>query len=578
MLVFGKKTTLLYAENGSGKTPILQALAYCLGFPAKFREDILSHCAAACLSLDHAGKTVHIRREFTKDFNATITSEDEVHEFFSESDFSTSLFKKLQLEPPILVSTSKHAAQPYMATVLPLFYLNQGDGYTTAYKSPSSFIEDQFVEMVRFLFGLNPKHSYAVKKNMLAEREALERINRKIVSFQKITEERSRGVDSSEGNINALKQRSISLKGKIENLRSDVDATGSANATLIELVRSKDAQIRSTQNEIEDLRSRVSGIESIRSEIEGEIQTLGLNEESRRVFISFNEICGAKNCGLFMGSSESYGKNLLYLRDQIKDLERNSDRAEIQLNYLDRKLKELHLDRATIVKSFENGPTHGVDQLISAVHELTKQLVETENELASIEVVKSDRSKLFSFELERSKIQDSIEALSTTGRSDVDFNKLKLRLRLLMVKWMDILETLNVSRNIEIDRDLRFSFDGEGLDLFSGSTKIRLVLAIHAALFEEYLSGPGRPFRFIILDTPKQQELRTADLAKYLHKLEEICRAKDAQIILSSTEYKHPTGEDDELWLPNYEGPDHPMYLGAATQFINPASDVNDPI
>lgn len=569
MLVFGKKTTLLFAENGSGKTPILQALAFCLGFPAKFREDILSHCAAARLSFECAGKMVHIRREFTKDFNATIASDEEVHEFFSESDFSTSLFKQLQLEPPILVSTSKHATQPYIATVLPLFYLNQGDGYTTAYKSPGSFIEDQFVEMVRFLFGLNPKHSYAVKKSKLDELESLDRINRKIVSFQKITEERSRDIDSSEGNINVLKQRSLSLKEQIENLRSNVDAMGSANATLLEVVRQKDSQIRSAQNEIEDLRSRVSGIESIRSEIEGEIQTLGLNEESRRIFISFNEICSAQNCGLFMGSSESYGKNLLYLRDQIKDLERNSERAEIQLNYLDRKLKELHQDRVSIVKSFENDPTPGVDQLISAVHALTKQLVETENELASVESVKSDRSKLFAFEQERSKIQDSIAALSATSRSDVEFNKLKLRIRILMVKWMDILETLNVSRNIEIDRDLRFSFNGEGLDLFSGSTKIRLVLAIHAALFEEYLSGPGRPFRFIILDTPKQQELRTADLAKYLHKLEEICLANDGQIILSSTEYKHPTGEDDQVWLPEYEGPDHPMYLGLKTQRLN---------
>ncbi len=93
--------------------------------------------------------------------------------------------------------------------------------------------------------------------------------------------------------------------------------------------------------------------------------------------------------------------------------------------------------------------------------------------------------------------------LSNTGRADIEFNKLRLKLRELAVKWMDILDAKNVSRNVDIDLDLRFKFNGESLDLFSGSTKIRLVLAIHAALFEAYISGPSRPFRFLILDTPK---------------------------------------------------------------------------
>lgn len=569
-LAFGKRTTLLYAENGSGKTPILQILAFCLGFPAKFRDDILGHCGSAKLAFLNNGEMIETRRQFTKEFSATLSVAGEVNEYFSESEFSKALFHAIQLEPPVLVSTNKQATQPYIATVLPLFYLNQGDGYTTAYKSPSAFIEDQFVEMVRFLFGLNPKHSYVVKKNILAERDALEAVNRKIVAFQRLLEERSRTIDASDGNVTALQQQSTALSTQLERLRANVDATGTANSALIEILRQKDHQLRGTQSEIDDLRNRIAGIESIRSEIEGEIQTLGLNEESRRIFISFNEICRAPNCGLFIGSSESYGKNLLYLRDQIKDLERNTERAQIRLEFLDRRLAELDEERASIAKNFETPSTQGGDQLIGAVHALTKQLVDAENERAAIDSLKSDRSKLFVLEQQRSRIQDTIEGLASSGRTDVEFKKLRLRLRELVVKWMDILETPNASRNIEIDPELRFTFNGEGLDLFSGSTKIRLVLAIHAALFEEYLSEPARPFRFIILDTPKQQELRTADLAKYLSRLEDICLARDGQMILSSTEYKHPTGQDDELWLPGYEGHEHPMYLGHVGKRLAP--------
>lgn len=561
-LEFGKRTTLLYAKNGSGKTPIVQAIAYCLGFPAKFREDILGKCATAALSIVHEGAKLVLTRSFGKEFQATIESDEGATEYYSEAEFSVALFEKLGLTPPILVSTSKQATQPYIATVLPLFYLNQGDGYTTAYKSPSSFIEDQFVEMVRFMFGLNPKHSYKVKKDIIAERDALEGINRKIVYLQKVVADLSRNVDDSDGNQDVLARRAATLTEQIEGLRETVDSQGSVNSVLTDLLRAKDHQIQTTQAEIDDLRSRVAGIETIRSEIEGEINTLGLNEESRRVFISFQEICRVPNCGLFIGSAETYGKNLLYLRDQIKDLERNSDRAELRLEFLDGRLAELRRERAELASKLDTPSTHGLDQLVTAVHALTKQLVETENERGSIDALKNERSKFYRLEQERTRIQQSIEQLSVSGRSDLEFNKLRLRLRDLAVKWMEVLETSNVSKNIEIDLELRFKFGGEGLDVFSGSTKIRLVLAIHAALFEEYLSVDARPFRFIILDTPKQQEIHTSDLAKYLKKMEELCAAKNAQLLLSSTEYRHPTGRDDKEWLPTFPGDEHPMYLG----------------
>lgn len=79
----------------------------------------------------------------------------------------------------------------------------------------------------------------------------------------------------------------------------------------MELLRQKNGQIRSWQLELYELRNRVAVIETIRAEIDGEIKTLGLNEVARRVFTSFQEICRMSNCGLFIGSTESYGKNLL---------------------------------------------------------------------------------------------------------------------------------------------------------------------------------------------------------------------------------------------------------------------------
>ena len=575
LLEFGHRTTMLFARNGSGKTPIIRALASALGFPNNFRTDILENCKEIVLHAESNGKPLTIRRTIdatNQGFYATIDFDDEQTEHHSQGSFSVALFGLLGLDPPRLVSTKGEEAQPYIATLLPVFYLVQGNGYSAAYRAPSAFIVDQFAEMVRFAFGLNPKHSYEVKKSLIEEKSALEAQTRKIVAAQRVLEYQSRGVDDSDANQVMLQRNSENLTQQIDGLRASADAKGIASSTLTGLLRQKNVQIRTRQLELFELQNRVAGIETIRAEIDGEIKTLGLNEEARRVFTSFDEVCHVPNCGLFLGSTESYGKNLLYLRDQIKDLERNSQRAKIRVEQLEERLEELGAERQTHVDNFERPNNSGVDQLVTAVQALTKQLVGVQGDLGRISGLKEERSKLFKLERERDRIQDRIDGLSNNGRTDHEFNKLRLTLRELTVKWMRTLETQNVSTNVDIDLNLRFTFGGETLEVIgsggSSSTTIRLVLAIHAALLEAYLSDRSRPFRFLILDTPKQEELHTADLAQYLTALEKLCEANDAQLLFSSTEYDHPTGENDKRWLPCYRGPDKPMYLGKRSDLL----------
>lgn len=569
VLEFGHRTTMLFALNGSGKTPLIRALASALGFPNKFRNDILEKCKAVVLQAESDGKPLTIRRAIgatNNEFYATIDFDGEQTEHHSEGSFSIALFSLLGLKPPRLVSNKGEEAQPYISTLLPVFYLIQGYGYSAAYRSPNPFIEDQFAEMVRFAFGLNPKHSYEVKKNLIEEKSALEAQTRKIVGAQRVLEYQSRGVDASDANQEVLLRTVEDLTRQIDGLRASVDAKGTASSTLSEMLRQKDVQIRAKRVELFDLQNRVAGIETIRAEIDGEVKTLGLNEEARRVFTSFQEICRVPNCGLFLGSTESYGKNLLYLKDQIKDLERNSLRAEIRMEQLQEHLGELGSERQTLVDNLDSPTTSGVDQLVTAVKALTKQLVDAQSELGRMSALKDERSKLFELEKERDRIQDRIDGLSNPGRADNDFKKLRLILRELTVKWMQTLVTQNVSTNVDIDLNLRFTFGGETIETIgsggTSSTTIRLVLAIHAALFEAYLSDKSRPFRLLILDTPKQEELHTADLAQYLKELEKMCEANNAQLVFSSTEYDHPTGPTDMRWLPAYRGPDKPMYLG----------------
>jgi hypothetical protein len=577
LLDFGQRTTMLFAANGSGKSPVVRMLASALGFPNNFRAEILEKCNAVVLHAETDGKPLTIRRTIGAKngiFYATIDLDGEQTEHHSEDSFSVALFQLLGLKPPRLVSTRALETKPYIATLLPLFYLIQGHGYSAAYRAPSSssFIMDQFAEMVRFAFGLNPKHSFEIKKSLIEEKSALEAQTRKIVAVQRILEYQSRGLDDSDSNQAALQRSSDSLTQQIDGLRVSVDARGAANSTLTGMLRQKDVQIRTRQLELFELQNRVAGIETIRAEIDGEVKTLGLNDEARGIFTSFQEICRAPNCGLFLGSAESYGKNLLYLKDQIKDLERNSQRAEIRVEQLQQRLDELGAERQTLIESLESPSSSGADNLVTAVQALTKQLVGVQSELARISGLKDERSKLFKLERERDRIQERIEELTNTGRADHAFNDLRHKLRELTIKWMDMLDTTSVSRNIDIDLNLRFTFGGETLETIgsggTSSTTSRLVLAIHAALLECYLADKSRPFRFLILDTPKQDELNTADLARYLTQLERMCEANDAQLIFSSTEYDHPTAKQDKRWLPLYRGPEKPMYLGRQADLL----------
>jgi hypothetical protein len=566
LLEFGRRTTSLHGPNGSGKTPVVQSIPFCLGFDVKFQNDIREKCQSATLITEHLGQLYRFTRDFG-DFRIATETANRRKEFYSEGDFSQAVFEELGLPSPTLVGTNRQGTRPYLSSVLPIFYVRQIGGYDEPYRPPAQFISDQFVEMIRFAFGLGPKRSYTAQRDLLAAREQLEAHQRKVVYQQKVVADLSTRIDDSPATRDRLAQRATVLDAQIKDLRESVDTAGAASNALLELLYAKEERIRGIRRQHSDLSSRLNGISSIRSEIEGEIQTLSLNEESRRTFESFFDICGRPDCGLFVSSSASYAKNLMYLKDQIKDLEANASRAETQVAVLNARLVDEESDRKAIAAKVAQSKGQGATgQLVSAVQSLTRELLDIEQRLAAIAQLGEEKRKYLQFDEERARTQDRIAMLSNHGRQDLEFNTLRSKVQELTVKWMDILGTPNASREVEIDLDFRFRFGRQTIDVFNGSTRSRLILAIHAALFELYLQVPERPFRFLILDTPKQQELASEDLAKYLHSLEKVCDEAGGQVLISATEYHHAIGEPDREWLPQFLGAKQRMYLGPPTQ------------
>ena len=321
LLPFGERTTSLFGPNGSGKTPVVQSIPFCLGFDVKFQNDVRDKCHSATLTIEHDGDEYAFSRDFGE-FRIVVQAKERRKEFFNEADFSTAVFEEFGLSVPVLIGVNRQATRPYLSTLLPIFYVRQIGGYDEPYKPPSQFIQDQFVEMVRFAFDLGPKRSYTAQRDLLAARDQLDGIQRKIVFQQKVITDLAAQIDDSAVTWQLLKLRAAHLNDQIKDLRESADAAGAADDALAELLQEKEERLRALRRQRADLNARVAGISSIRGEIEGEIQTLSLNEESRRAFESFFDVCRRSDCGLFVSSSASYAKNLMYLKDQKEQNQR----------------------------------------------------------------------------------------------------------------------------------------------------------------------------------------------------------------------------------------------------------------
>ncbi|MED8895744.1 hypothetical protein RCM49_05250, partial [Escherichia coli] len=189
------------------------------------------------------------------------------------------------------------------------------------YYSPNSFIKDQFSEMLRILFSLPEKHSFDAKKKAITISEEIKyldsllAVQRRNIEIAKDTH-KDKNIESIDSSIDNLKNELTELKNS-KSLKND-------SLSSIEVVIKKQKEnLNDLKSELNFMERRKSSLLQIMKEINTEIETLNLNEEAKRIFRSFEEICPSLDCKIFSRSSESYAKHLLYLKDQIKDIERS---------------------------------------------------------------------------------------------------------------------------------------------------------------------------------------------------------------------------------------------------------------
>lgn len=568
-LHFGKHITELFGPNGCGKTPIIQSVAYALGYPVKYRDDILAHCDAVRLTLeDSSGTFVSVRRRIDTQFDVEVRlANDEIRAFYNERDYSQFFFEMLGLPFPALTSMANEPTAPYLATLLPIFYLDQDIGYTNAYRAPASFIRDQYAEMTRLVFGLPPKNGFDQKKFVLEKKKRLEQLDRLIVRKTEQIEGLTAELGKLRRPLETVVQELASARSYLDSLKAGRGAKSDARLALEGLLYEKKSLRRRLSSEITELQTRVKSFDRIRNEIEIEVNTLSLNEEARRLFASFKDICANQSCGLFLANSDSYGKNLLYLRDQIKDLERNNSHQSERIQVLEKQWKDLNEEALSMEKrQSELVEADDTASFVEAISELTRAIIALQTERATLEAIANSELEYVRLLTDRKTVQDEIASLDgASGASDLRALQIRSALRERTRHWLDILKTHNVSREIVVNSDFGFEFGTEKLNQFHGSTLLRVVLAMRTAAFEIYAADVDKRLRFLILDTPRQQDIEKEALARYIAEIKNLSINKNAQIVFSTTDYHYDCDDGDAQWSPEFEGAEQKMFLRPVT-------------
>ncbi|MFC5694861.1 hypothetical protein ACFPU0_04720 [Pseudomonas sp. GCM10022186] len=564
-LVFGQVITQLYATNESGKTPLIMSVLFCLGMDAKFRADIVKNCKSACLTVTIEDRQISFERIIGERFDITVRENTKtINRFYNDEDFSRYLFRLLDIRTDRLITSNGLPTAPYFSTLIPLFYLDQDHGYSEFYSPRQSFIKDQYSEMVRLVNDLPPQNLYDKKRKGIDLQKEVNYLDSTIVSSRKLLERLQQDLPIPVRKVEAVEQQLERAKSRLESLKNTKNLKSEAISGLDELISVQKHQYRELSNEEIKLESKIRSSRLIREEIESEIETLNLNEEARRAFISFSELCKTPNCGMFMASAESYGKSLLYLKDQIKDLEiataANMQAAEQVLIFktiLKKQIEELTNKRVLAERE------SGVDAFIEAISATTTEIFELQLEKGKLKKLEDQSSQHAGLLEKRERALSLLESTQKSTEQPVDVLNFRIKLSETMTKWLGVLHARNIPRQIKIDSGLKPIMGEEKLELFKGSSKSRTVLAYHAALFEICVSDPKSPYRALILDTPKQQDIPDEHLDAFVKELKSLAAKNNAQVIFSTSSYRYEIeGRYDREWLPSFGEDADPMYLG----------------
>lgn len=567
---FDKLTTLVTGENGAGKTPMLRGLALALGSKFELPQAIKDKSRAVRLVLDTSSGPVVVERSLGQTY-ATVTENGDVIRCTNEEEISEVMLRLLSIKPRSLVRRDDN--QPvaaYVSVLSPIFFVDQDRGWRDVYEPlPNvNFLHEQREEALRWILDIPQrvianarKEKDEAKRNEAELVEQLERKRRLVESLR-----REAGADGREGGRDALEAQRASVTDRLTGLLQSYDGLAKVDAALEAEARKAEAERDEADARLRTLERQSANLRQTHTELISQTSVLEANEIAANVF---REFCGNEDCNLFR-PQDSYGRRLLHLRDQLKDVDSTSSLLAKQI---DEACEALTL-RGAVVEQHQQrrraGTTRsGGDTIVAAIESLTKEVGEISVRLDRLQRLDDERKRLAKLMEQAQRASERVTQLAGT-RSAPGGGRLNDARTLLAQntdKWLRALHTRHVGESTSFDPNLVPYIGGERFSVASsqsGSTRTRIVLALHAALIETSIAVGGHHPPFLILDAPKQQEFKVEDLSNFVTACEALFAAQRPpfQLIVGAKDpdiFKRPP---DAVWRPTFKSGDELHYLG----------------
>ena len=565
---FGAFLTHVHGENGSGKTAVMCALYWCLGGARQVEDPLWTRCTGARLKLiDVKGQAVTLSRAFSERFDATIEVNGAITRYDDrEGDFADALLPMLGIEPREWSSKGGGIATTYLSVVLPAFAVDQDKGWSLPYAPFSSkqFIEDQSQEVARLILGLPQLHSPKRDAQRKKLADEVENLNNQIATRSRAIESLAKSLPANIDALDAMKSSRERLINELKQFDSVVSSMSEIDASLRGRVEEASRARDAAAQELAEARHRRALLQRLMDEGQADLELIGTNEVAANAFRRF---CGNPSCQFFAGKAEpnSYGRRLLYLRDQFKDITSAMDTVGGILATGTSRLAEAESQLARVRTEYEAAArSKATDRVVAAVDGVTKQLASVGRNIALSEEIAAERKARDELVEKRNSAHTDLtnhDEAETRRRKSVAAaaNSLSKAIN----RWMTVLNANDVGA-VAVDEYLRVTVGGKVLSDSkgpSGSSRLRLILAYHAALLEtSFELGGGHP-PLLLFDAPKQHELNPADFSAYMAELRKVFAGKNVQVVISArTEV--PTTKADVVWTPRFPGEKHAWYLG----------------
>lgn len=574
LLHFGDMFTAVQGANGAGKTPIMKGVIQGLGHEVELPPDVLARCEFAQTTITVDARPVMLTRRLGPDFEIRVDDGAEPQEYTSQAEYAKWFIGLFSVDPPRLTSKQNQPLGLYPTVLLPALWVDQDHGWTTDYWTPvnRNFIQDQRQEVIRFIVGIPPRHPFKSRTEFDTARDSLERTERAIEMQRFIVERLRTNEQLSDNEEPILLERSTRLRSELDTNSVAIEAIRSTTAFYDHEIVALEAQRNELAGRVGALNKQKGQLSLVLSELDGEEDILTANVQSTDLLRQF---CGREGCQMFATSERSFGRSLLFLKDQIKDLKasdreisRDVEATAQQIAKIEAALEAKRGERDRAVNASPQA------EVIGKLNALTKELVDVELRLAKFQQYAAERQK---FERLLDQREQAVALVAETRPTGVRGANAAADARHMlsdaMQQWLIALGTQN-TKSAHFDDDFTLFVDGARFATTthqSGSTRTRIVLAFHAALLEVSLARGGNHPGWLLFDAPKQHELSQSDFDAYTERLQMVSARYPGrvQVVFSVADLKTQFQPGDEVWQPTFTIDGKPRFLGPVEQHLS---------